>query len=244
MASHGRRARARALGMGFGLALALGAAGPARAAKIDLVLAVDDTGAMADDIATLQALMPDVNDVLVGGGHDVAYGLVRFDATASVAQDLVGYSVFDAPTGPFQTLTTVSGGFAENGSLAASAATTLSFRPGSLRVVLLFSDEANQATTAETNAAVADLQAVGAELWAFLDDPGTIASSYLPLVTGSGAFDLLGNPRLYALGGGVGFGTGAYALRDHASFVPEPGAGGLLGLGALGLAAAGRRLRS
>jgi hypothetical protein len=227
--------------MVLGVVLGLGGAGPVQAARIDLVLAVDDTGGMGDDIAALQALLPGVNDLFVDAGHDVAYGLVSFHDTPTVEQDLVGYSVFDAPGGAFRSLTTVSFGSLENGSLAASAAAGLSFRPGSLRVVLLFSDEANQATTAETNAAIADLQAVGAELWALLEDPGTIGSSYAPLVAGSGAYDLMGNPRLFALGGGLTFENAAYATSEYAALVPEPGVGWLLALGAVALGTATRR---
>lgn len=237
-----RRLAATALAAALGLALAPGAA---RAVKIDLVLAVDETGGMAAEIAALQAQMAGVNDILVGAGHDVAYGLVSFAATPTVQQDLVGYTAFTAPGGAFQTLTAGAVG-TENGSLAASAAATLGFRPGSVRAVFLFSDEANQASAAETQAAVDDLVAVGAELWAFVDDPGgAIGSSYFPLVVGSGAVDpLTGEVRLVGLAGGLVFGSyGAPALGEHASFVPEPGASGLLALGLVGLAGLARRVR-
>lgn len=245
-ASHFRAANA-ALVLALGLAATIALAPrEARAIPIDVVFVVDDTAGMGDEIAALRSSLADFHGPLAGEGHDVAYGLVTFNETPTVRQDLVDHATFVAPGSPFLTFT-LSSATIENGSLAVSAATTLSFRPGSLRRVILLSDEPDQGSLAERLAAQQDLLAVGAQLWAIVADIQT-RTSYLDLVLSSGAIDEIGAPRIWIAGDGTAvsqllFGHVPFVLAADAAAVPEPGTVGPLGA-ALALVGLGMRRRA
>ena len=247
-ASHSRAANAaRVLAFGLGLVATIALAPrAAQALPIDVVFVVDDTAGMGDEIAALRSSLADFDATLASEGHDVAYGLVTFNETPTVRQDPVDLATFTAPGSPFLTFT-LSSATVENGSLAVSAATTLSFRPGSLRRVILLSDEPDQGSLAERLAAQQDLLAVGAQLWAIVADIQT-RTSYLDLVLSSGAIDEIGAPRIWIAGDGTAvsqllFGHVPFVLAADAAAVPEPGTVGPLGA-ALALVGLGMRRRA
>ena len=135
----------------------------------DIVFVTDTSGSMADDVQAIRQQIDEFDTLLMGSGIDPRYGLVTFPgdgATPVQIQDLTDFATFTAVDSPFSTFAVPAGGSKEYGSLAVSEAmngvdplTTFTFRPGSQVLTVLFTDEEDDSTAAEFNAALASLRA-------------------------------------------------------------------------------------
>lgn len=177
-------------------AISLGAALPASAAILaDVVFVIDTSGSMGDDINQVKARIGDFNTALTGAGIDVQYGLVRYGEppVASLVQDLTSFGSFTAGGSPFALLS-ANGGGTEDGSLAIQQALTASFRAGSVRNIVLITDEDDD-NVANRPALQAALDATAArELINIIGNPQDDAGSYyrgLAPANGGLFFDIL-----------------------------------------------------
>ena len=130
----------------------------------DIVFVIDTTGSMSDDIQSIRQRIGDFDTALKGAGIDPRYGLVTFPGngpTPVQIQDMVDFTTFTAVDSPFSTFTVPAGGSKEYGSLALrealndiDPATTFTFRPGSQVLTVLVTDEEDDSTAADFNAAL------------------------------------------------------------------------------------------
>ncbi len=130
----------------------------------DIVFVVDTTGSMADDIGLIRQRIDQFDASLRFAGIDPHYGLVTFPGNAPAPiqiQDMTDFATFTAPDSPFRTFQVPAGGSKEYGSLALREAlndvnrnTTFNFRPGVQVVTVLFTDEEDDSSAADFNAAL------------------------------------------------------------------------------------------
>ena len=135
-----------------------------RLVPVDIVFAIDTTGSMTDDVQAIREHFADFDAALRFAGIDPHYGLVTFPggtATPAQIQDITDFTTFTDPEGPFQTFTVPAGGAKEYGSLALREAlndvdpeTTFSFRPETQIMTVLVTDEEDDSTLADFNAAL------------------------------------------------------------------------------------------
>jgi hypothetical protein len=180
------------------------------AAQVDTVLIIDITGGMVDEINVLTAsgTLDSYDNALTGYGHNTRYGLVAFDGTASLTQDMVDFATFTSAGGAFKTLSTGAGTL-ENGALAISTAANASLTQGAYVNLLLLTDEPGSWSAAEESTAIADGLARNATLEVGFTGVGS-SGNYLALASGLGSFDASSNPTVYTLNAGlipVYFGT-------------------------------------
>ena len=209
------------------------------AAQIDAVLIVDITGGMVNEIDVLTATgtLDSYDNALTGYGHNTRYGLVAFDGTASLTQDMVDFAAFTSAGGAFKTLSTGAGSV-ENGALAISTAANASLAQGAYVNLLLLTDEPGSWSPAEQSTAIVDGLARNATLEVGFTGVGS-NSNYTALAIGLGSLNASGIPTVYTLNAGlipVYFGTifpDALHERIQSGFVspnpvPLPGAVWLL----------------
>jgi len=130
----------------------------------DIVFVIDTTGSMTDDIQAIREHFDEFDAALRFAGIDPRYGLVTFPGstpTPMQIQDMTDFASFTAPDSPFQTFTVPAGGAKEYGSLALREAlndfnpeTTFNFRTGTQVLTVLVTDEEDDSTLADFNAAL------------------------------------------------------------------------------------------
>jgi len=138
----------------------------------DIVFVIDTSGSMADDVQAMRQRIGDFDTALKAAGIDPRYGLVTFPGdspTPVQIQDLVDFADFTAEDSPFNTFAVPAGGSKEYGSLALREAmndvdpeTTFTFRPGAQVVTVLMTDEEDDSTAADFDAALNAFQTHGA----------------------------------------------------------------------------------
>ena len=133
----------------------------------DIIFVIDDSVSMGGDIAQVKANIVTFNSVMIANSIDANYGLVRFGGPnqtvatygysdhASVEQGLVDFPTFNAGGSPFQNLTAPTSAL-EKGSVGVIAAflgsantLPISFRPGSVKNIILITDEDDDSSLAE-----------------------------------------------------------------------------------------------
>jgi len=130
----------------------------------EIVFVIDTTGSMTDDIQSIRQRFTEFDSALRLAGIDPRYGLVTFPGstpTPMQIQDMTDFRTFTAPDSPFQTFTVPAGGAKEYGSLALREAlndfdpeTTFNFRPGVQIITVLVTDEEDDSTPTDFNAAL------------------------------------------------------------------------------------------
>ncbi len=133
--------------------------GASQRALADIVLVIDTSGSMADEIAQIRQRIADFDASLRAANIDPRYALVTFPgdgATPLQIQDLVSFAAFTAADSPFNTFAVPAGGKKEYGSLAlrealndVDPATTFTFRPGARVSTVLMTDEEDDSSAAD-----------------------------------------------------------------------------------------------
>lgn len=156
------------LAIGIGVVITL----PSNAALVaDILWLVDTSVSMAGDINEVQARIIDFNQAMVDNGIDANYGLVRFGTFESLIQDITDFDTFNAPGGPFQLLTANQGN-PESGSSAVNVGLGgATFRSGSVKNFILVTDEDDDSSFADFQAADLGLGSANA-LFNFIGRPG------------------------------------------------------------------------
>lgn len=159
----------------------------------DIMWVIDTSGSMGDDIDEVKARIIDFDSAMTAEGIDANYALVRFGGTPSLIQDVVSFDVFAAPGSPFSNLTD-NGGGSERGSQAdALGLNTANFRPNSVINVILVTDEDDDSSNTQFQAAIAAHNETGA-LFNFIGVPGTGNTNsrygFLASENGGAAFDI------------------------------------------------------
>lgn len=185
----------------FTLVFALSLQAPLHATEVDTLLLVDVTGGMSSEINTLKSpgILASYHTRLLGFGHDPRYGLVTFDGSATLVQDLTDFATFTAGGGAFASLTT-GAGTSENGALAVSTAAGASIRAGAYVNLVLLTDEPGDWSPGEAAAAVAAAQALNATFQPNVSDASP--ANYTALTAQIGSLDGMGNPTAWNLSGG------------------------------------------
>lgn len=239
-------------------AAALGVGSSASAAIVaDIMWVIDTSGSMGGDIAQVKSRILEFNTVMTNNGIDANYGLVRYGGAASLIQDLTDFSTFSAVASPFSSLT-ANGGATEDGSAAIQTALTATFRAGSVRNIILVTDEdddnaANRPALQTDLGATKDIN----ELINIIGNPGDDSNNYyrdLAPANGGAFFNILdfrSDPAAFFTNF---INTKVKEIVDEScatrpdapecqNQVPEPGTLALLGLGLAGFAALRRRQR-
>jgi len=234
-------------------ATVLGVSMPAQSQIVaDIMWVVDTSGSMGDDINQVKQRISEFDAIMLAAGVDARYGLVRYGGAASLIQDFTTYATFIA--GPFSTLS-ANGGGTEDGSAALQTALTGSYRAGSVRNLILITDEDDDVTTNRA-ALNADLAAtVDNELVNIIGNPGDDAGNYyrdLAPANGGAFFNIVdfrANPATFFTNFVQtklreiveDFCTRNPTDPQCVNRVPEPGTLGLLGSSMLGYALLRRR---
>lgn len=155
--------------------------------KADIVFIIDTSGSMGADIAQVKSRINDFNNAMINAGIDAHYGLVEFGGnspnastsnSARLTQNIVDFASFNAGGSPFQMLG-ASGGGNEPGSVGVLEAlneffapTTANYRNDAVKNLILITDEDDDSSLSEFNAANTALGLNNA-LFNFIGVPGT-----------------------------------------------------------------------
>ena len=162
--------------------LVFGLSSGARAAIVaDILWVIDDSVSMGGDINEVKARIVEFNTAMVNNGIDAHYGLVRFggpsgtapfgNQIASLEQDIVDFATFNDGAGFFQNMTAPTAA-QEPGSLGTVVGLqNATFRSGSVKNIILVTDEDDDSSVAEFNQADALLTSNDA-LFNFIGRPG------------------------------------------------------------------------
>lgn len=211
---------------------------PTAAAVIDIMLVVDATGSYGEEIVSIAGNLSQVIDSGFDPDDDVQIGLVTFGDSASFVADI----------GPTSAVTTALTDLLPDGSLspgaqAVSLAATATFRPGSFRHIVVFTDGPGTMTQQEIATAGSDVQGVPAFLWLLWSGNTGEMQNYQDLLVAAGSVDPFGrvvdDPQLFPQVMGELFATDINGISTAP--VPVPVSAWLLGSGLLGLIGCARR---
>jgi hypothetical protein len=147
---------------------------------VDIMLCVDLSASTNPIIDQIKAKILTFDSYLSALGYDTNYGLVTFGDHTSLPftpdflQDLTDFTTFSAPAGAFDSMTASASGAIEFGHQAISlACTSATWRTGSLRLVILLTDEdddngpyvGHPTDATEISAGRSDLTSVGARFY-------------------------------------------------------------------------------
>ena len=189
----------------FGLAIVLALlviSSRAAGEGFDLVWAIDVTGSMFDELAIFQVAHADLRTQLIDNTCVTPSGLkealIGFTDTATVVSDLTSdASGFESAV---QSLMLGSAS-TENAAAALSAAGSLNWTPGSVRHIVILTDDAGEWLPAEESAAIAALVGVGAKVSVVFSGDLTVLSfalaGYNPILVATGSTSDLGEPYFY-----------------------------------------------
>ncbi|MCU0870776.1 MAG: pre-peptidase C-terminal domain-containing protein, partial [Pirellulaceae bacterium] len=193
-----------------------GTAHKTRPSQVDVVLMIDTSGSMADEIAEVRERLAGFDAEMTKARIDANYGLVTFPGTnpnadPKLLQDIVDFNSFI--NGPFSTFALTGG--TEKGSRAVREAlndfddtTTFNFRPGSTVVTVLITDEGDNSPPEDLGLAINASSVAEAVFFGITMNPSI-------------ATDSDGDPNHYsqiaAATGGQVFDIGTFRL-DPASF--------------------------
>jgi hypothetical protein len=158
--------------------ISLGSVATTQAAILaDIIWVIDTSGSMGDDINQVKQRIVDFNTAMTGNNIDAQYGLVRFGGTASLIQDITSFATFNAAGSPFQLLTD-NGGGTEDGSAAIQVALGASFRPDTVRNIILITDEDDDNSSNRTNLNTALAGTSANELINVIGNPNDDSNNY------------------------------------------------------------------
>lgn len=137
----------------------------------DIVWLLDTSGSMGNDINEVKSRIGEFDRAMIDSGIDAHYALVRFGGRETLIQDLTDFSTFTAPGSPFNRLTD-NGGSKERGSRAINVALArTTFRPGSVKNFILVTDEDDDSSFSNFQAASLGLTETDT-LFNFIGVPG------------------------------------------------------------------------
>ena len=193
---------------------------PTQGGRADIIIIFDTSGSMGTYITQTRNNIAVVDAEMRAANIDARYGLVEFGGGSGVPiqrQDLVDFVTFTRPGGPLASLY-ASGGY-EPGSDAIlealnqfNPATTFNFRPGSVPVLILFTDEDDD-NAASATAAMAAMQSARALFYGVGNsrDGNTLATYGFFATTTKGLYDDIwvfnANPSAFLLNLSQSFGS-------------------------------------
>ena len=126
---------------------------PAFAQQADILLVIDTSRSMQEDIDEVKSRIVEFNNAMITNGIDAHYALVRFGGASTLVQDVVPFDTFNAENSPFQQLL-ANGGGRERGSQGVLVGLrNATFRAGAVTNIILITDEDDDTGTTEYNQA-------------------------------------------------------------------------------------------